>query len=325
MDNKTALISIVIPVYNLSRYIGRCIDSVIRQTYRNIEIILVDDGSTDDSLMICNKYAQRDSRIRVITKENGGPASARNTGIDYAKGEYIANIDGDDILNEEYISYLYNLIVQNDVDMSICEFAAFSEIEELEKICNKKSIEKVLVMNKEEALETLLYQKYYITSNWCRLYKSYILKNEKFLEGNCADDVATNHRFIMRANRVAYGTKKLYYYYQRKDSIIHSWVIQRERDCERASRDMYELVKAEFPNLEAAAASKFFSANVQILAHISFVEIYDQKHEIILKNIKEFRFKVLCDKKSRKVNRLVALASYGGMWLIRLCLYAYRA
>lgn len=325
MTYQKDLISIIISIYNLDHLIENCINSVIQQRYNNLEIILVDDGSKDNSLKICQEYAKKDPRIKVIHKDNGGPSSARNAGLDVALGKFITFIDGDDIVSPDYIFHLYNLLIDNHADLSICDFVTFSNREELESIYKNinAGIEKVYTMNQHEALEAFLYQRYFPTSNCCRMYYRNILEKERFPEGNCADDIATNHKFIMKAHKVVYSTKKLYYYFQYQNSIVHSWLLQREYDCEKSSRKMYEEIKKTYPDLEEAAISKLFSCNIQILSNIPLSQIYTKEHQIILNNIRKFRKKVLSNSDARLVNRISAAASYIGIWFLRLCLLLF--
>ena len=124
-------VSVIIPVYNVENYVKKCIDSVINQTYTNIEIILVDDGSTDSCGSICKEYSLRDNRILVIHKKNGGLSEARNVGLSYAKGNYILFVDGDDYIEKNMIEKLYNTILSNDSDMALCNFFYVDENEEV--------------------------------------------------------------------------------------------------------------------------------------------------------------------------------------------------
>ena len=114
------LISVILPIYNVEKYLEKCLKSVINQTYKNLEIILVDDGSKDNSPQICDEYAVKDKRIVVIHKSNGGLSDARNAGIEIAKGKYIALIDSDDYVEKDYVQFLYQLIKENNAEMSIC-------------------------------------------------------------------------------------------------------------------------------------------------------------------------------------------------------------
>lgn len=119
---KNELISVIVPIYNTSKYLSKCIDSIINQTYKNLEIILVNDGSTDNSLDICNKYKLIDSRIIIINKDNGGLSSAKNIGLDNHKGRYIAFIDSDDYVDNNFIGELYNNLISTNSDISLCNY-----------------------------------------------------------------------------------------------------------------------------------------------------------------------------------------------------------
>ena len=119
------LISIIIPVYNVQDYLKECVDAIINQSYSNIEVILVNDGSTDNSPAICDEYSKKDSRIKVIHKKNEGPAMARNAALDIASGKYLNFIDSDDLIHKDMISILYNNLINNDADISICNYQSF--------------------------------------------------------------------------------------------------------------------------------------------------------------------------------------------------------
>ena len=123
------LISVIVPVYNVENYLRECLDSIVAQTYRNIEVILVDDGSKDSSGKICDEYADKDNRIKVIHKENGGVSAARNTGLDIAKGEWISYVDSDDYIESTMIETLICLAKKNDVELAMCSFKDISECE----------------------------------------------------------------------------------------------------------------------------------------------------------------------------------------------------
>ena len=116
------LISVVVPVYNVEQYLKKCLDSIIKQKYNNLEIIIVNDGSTDNSQKICQEYVKKDKRIKLITQKNQGLSAARNTGIDNAHGKYISFVDSDDYLDLEFINELYNTIIENKSDISACDF-----------------------------------------------------------------------------------------------------------------------------------------------------------------------------------------------------------
>lgn len=140
------LVSVVIPIYNVEKYLRKCIETVIDQTYTNIEIILVNDGSTDNSLQICNQFKEKDKRIKVINKKNGGLSDARNVGIKNAQGKYICFIDSDDFISEKYIEELHNLIVENKAQIAVC---GFENVNEFGKSISKKEIISQVISGKK--------------------------------------------------------------------------------------------------------------------------------------------------------------------------------
>ena len=170
-----ALVSIIIPVYNCEKYISNCLDSIIGQTYNNLEIILVDDGSKDSSHLICKEYSKKDSRIVVLHKENGGPSSARNFGLRYATGDYIAFIDSDDIVNNEYIKKLYELLIYEEADISSC---GYETILPNGNIVSYDSFAKEIFGPQLGDIERV----HYPYTVWHLLFKRKLLENIKFDE-----------------------------------------------------------------------------------------------------------------------------------------------
>lgn len=209
MSNKD-LISIIVPVYKVEKYIGKCLESIICQTYRYIEIIVVIDGSPDNSLSICNQYASMDSRIKIINKENGGLASARNAGIEVSKGSFISCVDSDDWIDKDMIESLYNDILKYDADMSVCNFY-------LERGSNSK-IKKtrgpnIELLDKEYAIKYALLPEKYYGFSWNKMYKRSLIGeqrfNEKILKG---EDSPFTCQYILKTKKVVYNKIPKYHY-----------------------------------------------------------------------------------------------------------------
>ncbi|OYP01274.1 hypothetical protein CG709_11290, partial [Lachnotalea glycerini] len=156
----TPLISVIVPIYNVEKYIHRCLDSILRQTYKNLEIILIDDGSTDQSANICEEYKKKDERIQCIHKINGGLSEARNVGMRHATGIYMTFIDGDDYIALDYVEYLFSLLSKYAADIAVCNY---QKVLENQNIIDQER-EKVIILLGDEGLENLLYQKYYTMS-----------------------------------------------------------------------------------------------------------------------------------------------------------------
>lgn len=211
------LISVIVPVYNVEKYLRKCVDSILSQTYQNIEIILVDDGSKDNCSVICDEFAAKDARVRVIHKENGGLSDARNTGIDAAAGEYFGFVDGDDYINPEMYEKLYNAVHSAGADLSICGYDLVDENGDLIRSAGQSDIS---VVTREEAFEILSRRctvSYITAVN--KLYKSTVLKSMRFPAGKLHEDEFAIHHVFGMCERVAIIPDRLYDYVQREGSI----------------------------------------------------------------------------------------------------------
>ena len=211
------LISVIIPVYNVEPYLKKCLDSVVTQTYKEIEIILVDDGSTDGSGLICDEYAAQDKRIKVIRKQNGGLSDARNVGLDQCNGRYVTFIDSDDYVASDYIERLYRILVEYNADIAVCDYFEFYDDEPVQ---TPEKGEKIIVFDKLQALEQL-YGKYstQMTVACSKLYKTELFKDLRFPVGKVHEDMFMAHRVLYKSNGVVLTTRKLYFYRKRKGSI----------------------------------------------------------------------------------------------------------
>lgn len=215
------LVSIIVPIYKVERYIKKCVHSIICQTYKNIEIILVDDGSPDNCPAICDEFAKTDDRIKVIHKENGGLSSARNAGLDVANGEYICFIDSDDYVESMYIEKMYNRITKDKSDIAICEYY---RVDECGNLLPHKIFEKNLIIDTDLFWKYLCttYNVYFVVS-WNKLYKSNLWSCTRFKEGKINEDVFVVKDIISKCNRISTLTDQLYYYCIRNGSIMQSF------------------------------------------------------------------------------------------------------
>ena len=216
---KENLVSIIIPVYNVEDYLKRCVDSIIGQTYKNIEIILIDDGSTDKSGNICDDYLKADKRIKVIHKKNGGLSDARNFGLNISQGDYVCFVDSDDFVSELYVEKLLENSLRTGADVCACNFYYIDEF-------NKKWIKaekQEKIYKSDEAIKDIFTVKQNTeVMVWNKIYKKELLdKNDiKFPVGKIHEDNFTTYKIYDKANYVSLINDKLYYYYQRSDSIM---------------------------------------------------------------------------------------------------------
>lgn len=215
------LITVIIPIYNVGAYVEATIESLLAQSYKNIEIILVDDGSTDGSGAICDKYAGIDKRIKVIHKANGGVSSARNAGLEEAKGEYVAFVDGDDIVSADYIKSLYEMLKENDVDMSVQVYYNMFPAKKEKSVA--ENIDKVMSANEFMEFEILGGRD---TSVYVKLYRLEIIQsyNVRFDENiTNLEDMLFLFQYLSRCNRVFYDTNQVNYYrIIRRDGVVFS-------------------------------------------------------------------------------------------------------
>ncbi len=214
---QESVISVIVPVYNVEKYLNLCVNSILNQSYKNLEIILVDDGSPDNCPKICDEYEKLDPRIKVIHKENGGLSDARNAGIEVATGEYIGFVDSDDYIAPDMYDSLYKIITENDCDMAVCRAVIVGEgeaaiYEDSREIC---------VLDSKVALRQMICNRLFTVNAWNKLYKRDLFREIRFPKGLLYEDLATTYKLIMLSNRVAYSPMKKYAYLQRQGSIMN--------------------------------------------------------------------------------------------------------
>ena len=215
MNNNSTLVAIIVPVYNVEKYIDECLKSILNQTYTNIEVLMINDGSTDKSADICKKYEKKDNRFKLYNKKNGGLSDARNYGVEKSSGRYTMFVDSDDILSENIVSLLMQTINEQQSDMSVCNLAHFQDGKS-PSFSNIKSTE---VMSGKEALERLLYQKDISTSSCAKLYKKTKINDIAFVKGQRFEDNEFLFRVFSDTDKVAYINASLYGYRHREKSI----------------------------------------------------------------------------------------------------------
>ena len=234
-------ISVIVPVYNVERYLTRCIDSILAQTYQNFELILVDDGSTDGSGTLCDSYMKKDSRIKVIHKKNGGLSDARNSGIDAAEGEFLSFIDSDDWVRPDFLNILHGNAVQYGADVSVVNLHKEYDDGRIEKL-NRVSEE---LLSREEALQNLYRIGIYINVACNKLYKSALFSDIRYPVGKLHEDGFTTYKLLYKANRVYYSDADLYCYYQRSGSIMNQPFTERRLDEYEVYKERAEFFQRE--------------------------------------------------------------------------------
>ncbi|WP_051638469.1 glycosyltransferase family 2 protein [Butyrivibrio sp. NC2002] len=258
---KQPLITVIVPVYNVEKYVKKCVDSILDQDYFNLEIMLIDDGSTDHSGAICDELSKVDPRIIVIHKENGGLSDARNTAIDAMHGDYVTYIDSDDYIEKNYISYLYYLIEKYNVELSICNFKYVNE----KGILLNKVIDdgKERVLNQKDAVSLLLEGNEINTSASMKLYRASLFDNIRYPLGKLYEDISVTYKILLNTQKVAYGERSLYVYLCRNGSITKRSFSEKRMDAIYNMQEMCNDIASVFPELKKKCESRMFSQYVK--------------------------------------------------------------
>ncbi len=298
-------VSIIIPVYNVEKYIKRCIDSVIEQTYSNIEILLIDDGSSDLSGKICNDYLKKENRIKVFHKNNGGLSDARNFGIEKATGEYYSFIDSDDKVDKDFIKILIENLKTSEADISCCKMKKFTNEIDTIKLENK-----INTFTGHEALKNMLYQQNIDSSVCNKIFKKCIFKNIRFPVGKYFEDLGTTYKLLYNSNKVVVSNSELYFYYQRESSIIHKKNEKRIDDLQYNLNEIEKYINSNSKNLDLKKA--FLARKIDANFYIHRESQKKLTREISKNYIYAMKKAVLSDNNiSKKTRTALILSSFG--------------
>lgn len=317
------LISIIVPIYNVEDYLRECIDSLIAQTYENIEIILVDDGSPDNCGMICDDYAVKDSRIMVLHKNNGGLSDARNFGLKRASGEYVSFVDSDDFVSPIFIEKLYEAIANTGVPIAAIPGGTVFRDGDLVALGRERANLSAEVLEAHDMLKKMLYQEIATGAQW-RLYRRDVLGDEPFPVGLYYEDLASTYKFIISAGRaILIDCNDLYAYRLRDTSIIRQeFKPIKAISATTVSRQLFEDISRLYPDLRAAVASRCFSVCRMVFAQLPRIKPLDEsvKHyqADLWAELKKRRMMVLKDGEARKRERLAAAIACLGMPAFKL-------
>lgn len=304
------LISVIVPVYKVEKYLDRCVNSILQQTYTNIEVWLVDDGSTDNCPAMCDDFAQSDYRIKVIHKTNGGLSDARNVAIEMATGDYLMFVDSDDYIAQDHIENLYKGLVHNGADVAVNTACFFQE----NQIPNPIHSEKIFLCSGIEAIETMFYQELFDTTAWGKIYKKSLFNSGvRYPKGLLFEDVPTTYRILLNAKKVFYEDRQTYYYLMRSDSIEGSAISDAKIISAKKIIDQLQNDKCLDPIRNAVNCRVFsFAFHVMLQMKESHPECNYFRHKV-----KELRMAVLLDGHARRKARVAAFVSLLGMTVVR--------
>lgn len=297
MNNK-CLISVIVPVYNVESYLEECIDSIINQTLDTFELILVNDGSTDKSPDICNEYAKKDNRIKVIHKENEGASSARNTGLDIANGKYISFIDSDDIIERTMFEEAINNMNKDNSDIYI--FYGRECHSKLD-ISNKQLYNYYEVITANECLYKL-FNENVGEQVWNKVFKRKLWNNIRFPVGKTAEDIDVLYKVIENSKLVTYDSKVLYYIRTRQGSVTRSKKVN--FDALDSNKKRYEYIAKKYPKLKNDAYTRYMYAALGVYDNIICYDNENKRKKEILNLIKN-GYKIVKKNKKRSKKRKI--------------------
>lgn len=272
------LISVIVPVYNVEKYLERCIISIINQTYKNIEIIIVNDGSTDNCASIIKGLQEKDSRIKSYYQANAGLSAARNTGIENSSGDYYLFVDSDDYIHPQMVEVLYKNLIDYDADLSVCDLHWIEEGKDAEEYIQNNPV----VYSGREVLRKLIGDDLISVVAWNKLYKKEIFKDIRYPVGRLHEDEFVIHKILSKCHKSVYTDAKLYYYIKRKGSIVN---VKSTKNMEDALAAFCERLAWALPKKDKKFTDWCFDAMLN-QANCSIEQNYDENNSVFVKNIK---------------------------------------
>lgn len=309
------LISVIVPVYNVEEYLDECIESIVSQSYSHLEILVVDDGSTDSSGTMCDRWAERDERIRVIHQPNGGLSAARNSALDVMSGELVMMVDSDDVIHPKAIEILYDLYVKYGADITMGSYTRFCNDTPQWADYGSYSSKKY---DQSQAVLAIFYQQNLEHSAWIRLYRPSLFDDIRYPVGLYYEDLGIIYPLLKNCSLVVKTDCILYAYRQRENSILESFSPKRA-DVLNILEGLEQQVLQEGDNRYVKAVrSRLLSAyfNILLLSHQDKIQDHKALQDRCWQGIKRLRNDCLLDPNVRAKNKLGIMASYGGRWLL---------
>ncbi len=306
------LVSVIVPVYNVEAYLDQCIESILAQSHTNMEILVVDDGSTDSSGALCDRWAERDARISVIHQPNGGLSAARNTALDVMTGQLVTMVDSDDVLHPDFIATLLDAMSQHDADIAVGGYQPFYD-NGLAWPTESRRHAHARCYSQHEALQAILYQRGLTHSAWGRLYRAELFDGIRYPVGKYYEDFAIIYPLLKRCSTVVHIDTILYGYRQRDKSILQTFS-SRRADVLDVGEQLETEIMAHDHRYAGAIHSRLLSAyfNILLLSHQDKSSDHSTLQGRCWNGIKRLRNKCLLDPRVRIKNKMGILVSYLG-------------
>ncbi|WP_394978778.1 glycosyltransferase family 2 protein [Candidatus Allofournierella excrementavium] len=306
------LISVIVPVYNTQMYLCRCVESILAQSYTRLEVLLVDDASNDDSPRICDEFAEKDNRVRVLHQKHGGVSRARNTGAQAATGEYVVFVDSDDTIAATMIQELYDALVSAQAEVAIC---ALRRVTSHEVPSHVSTGGKLCYYTGPQAMETMLYQKRFETGPCGKLYTRPIVLAHPFPEGRFFEDLFIMYKMLYDAKGVAFIPRKRYYYMDNPQSAMHRCFHEGVLDELYAVDEILHFVRGQCPQYTSAALARKYSAYCQVFRWMrkgNLTQEQERLRQQIWAYLTQQRWPMALDRNARWKNRFAALCTLLG-------------
>ena len=290
-------ISVIVPVYNCEKYLEKCINSILSQTFDDLELILINDGSSDNSGKICDEFKEKDSRVKIVHQKNMGVSVARNVGLDVSEGKYIGFIDGDDYIESDMYEFLYNNIKKNEAEVAICGIAnIFMKNNGSEKLTRQTSnFSGVKVLNGEKAFSESLKSKIFSVNPVNKLFDKKLFKGEHFPEGKISEDAFLIPKVLLKANKVVCSSDIKYYYIRHENSITTSNFFDKDWNVTEAYLNHLNTIKKHYPKLIKEAEFRYFWSYTYVLDKmiVSKNKVSKSDYDKALKFIRKNIFKII--------------------------------
>ena len=305
------LISVIVPAYNAEAFLDQCLESIVAQTYRHLEILVVDDGSTDGTGAMCDRWAERDGRIRVIHQPNGGHSAARNAALDVMTGELVAMVDSDDVLHPEFAAVLLDTMQRTGADIVVGDYIPFDNA--TPAFPDAVGTGTVKHYSRQEAILAVLYQQGLTHSPWGRLFKASLFDEVRFPLGIIYEDLAIIYPLLSRCTLVVGVERPLYGYRWHEGNSMRVFSTRRTAVLD-VCEQLEQQLRNEAPQYVGAARSRLLSAyfNILLLSHQDGSKEYRQLQDRCWEGIKRLRRGCLMDPMVRRKNKVGILASYLG-------------
>lgn len=279
-------VSIIIPVYNVELYLSECLESVLRQTYEYLEVILIDDGSTDSSGRICDEYAAKDNRTVVVHQKNAGAANAKNAGLDLSTGDYIAFVDSDDIVDEKWIETMLMHLTKEDADLVECDFDSFTKTKMTHPVKRGTGLQ---LFSPNAYMEQ--YLDYWTNGLFClKVFHRELTNGIRFRsERRCIDDEFYTYKVVSNAKKIVRIEDTLYHYRQRRSSAVRSEKNQRQitKDAMELRPERYLWIKAKYPELR----KKYLLSDMDYIVYLTQNGLFDEEAKQIYRKVARFYIK----------------------------------